>query len=292
MVVLAIAAGPVAHAQRPQDRERAMYVTVTDQNGAPVTGLTPDDFIVREDGIQREVLRVEPATEPIEITLVLDTSDVASSAIADLRRALTAFIKDAAKGNDIAITTIGGRPQTVQNHTGNTVLLEKGIGRLFAEQGSGAYLLEGLSSVAAGVAKRAPERAAIIAILMRSAPEFSNLPYESVVKALRDCGATFDAIVLEAGTPTAPPARGEQVTAIHDRDMVLDEATRATGGVYRQALSSMALTPELASIAAQLRGQYRLVYARPESLIPPERTEVTAKKPGLTARGTLVATHR
>jgi Ca-activated chloride channel family protein len=291
MVVLAIAAGAVAHAQRPQDRERAMYVTVTDQNGAPVTGLSPDDFIVREDGIQREVLRVEPATAPIEITLVLDTSDVASSAIADLRRALTAFIKDAATGNDIAITTIGGRPQTVQNYTSNTALLERGIGRLFAERGSGAYLLEGLSSVATGVAKRGPERAAVIAILMRSAPEFSNLPYESVVKALRGCGATFDAIVLEAGTPSAPPT-GEQVTAIHDRDMVLDEATRATGGVYRQALSSMALTPELASIAAQLRSQYRLVYARPESLIPPERINVTAKRPGLTTRGTPVATHR
>ncbi len=269
-----------------------MYVTVTDQNGAPVTGLTPDDFVIREDGKRREVLRVEPATAPIEITLVVDTSDVASTAIADLRRALTAFIKDAAKGNDIAITTIGGRPQIVQNYTGSAELLDTAVGRLFAEAGSGAYLLDALSSVAAGIAKRAPERGVVLAILMRSAPEFSGLPYQTVVKALRDSGAMFDAIVVETGPPAPLPASGEQATAIHDRDTVLDEATRATGGLNRQALSSMALAPELTSIAAQLRSQYRVVYARPESLIPPEKIDVSVRRPGLTARGTPVKGQR
>jgi VWFA-related protein len=290
--VLVAAAPALLHARRPQDRERAMYVTVADPNGAPVTGLKPDDFVVREDGSQREVLRVEPATAPIEITLVLDNSDVAAPAIADLRRAVTAFIKESAKGNDIAMTTIGGRPQTVQNYTGNRELLDRAVGRLFAEPGSGAYVLEALSSVAGGVAKRAPERAVILAILVRSAPEFSNLPYQTVVKALRDCGATFDAIVLETGPPAPPPTTGEQATAIHDRDTVLDEASRATGGVNVQALSSMALTPELTSIAVQLRNQYRVVYARPESLIPPEKIDVAVKKPGRTARGTPVKVPR
>jgi len=73
---------------------------------------------------------------------------------------------------------------------------------------------------------------------------------------------------------------------------VLDEATRATGGVNRQALSSMALAPQLASIADQLRNQYLLVYARPQSLIPPEKIEVSVKKAGLTARGTPVRAKR
>jgi VWFA-related protein len=290
--VLAATSATRLYAQRPQARERVMYVTVTNQNDRPVTGLTPDDFVVREDGAQREVLRVEPATSPIEITLILDNSEAATPAIADLRRAVTEFLKQVAKGNELAITTVGGRPQVIQNHTGNLELLNRAVGRLFAEQGSGAYVLEALSSVAAGVTKRAPERAVILAILMRSGPEFSNNPRQVVIEALRDCGATFDAIVLEGPGPSAPPTAGEQRTAIHDRDAVLDEATRATGGVNRQALSSMALAPQLASIADQLRNQYRVVYARPESLIPPEEIEVNVKKPGLTARGTPVRVRR
>jgi len=269
-----------------------MYVTVTDRNGAPVTGLTPNDFIVREDGVRREVLRVEPATAPIEITLVVDTSDAASPYIADMRRALTEFVKDAAKGNEIALTTFGARPQILQGHTGNVELLNRAVGRLFAEEGTGAYLLEALSSIARGITKRAPQRAAIVAILMQSAPEFSNLPYENVVEALRDCGAAFNAVTLQFGPATVPPTGSEQATAMHNRDMVLDLATRATGGLNDQAISGMALPPELKSIATQLRNQYRLVYARPESLIPPEKVEVAVKKPGLTARGTPVTVQR
>jgi hypothetical protein len=37
-------------------------------------------------------------------------------------------------------------------------------------------------------------------------------------------------------------------------------------------------------LAAELRDQYLVTYARPERLIPPEKIEVTVGKPGLTAR--------
>jgi hypothetical protein len=44
----------------------------------------------------------------------------------------------------------------------------------------------------------------------------------------------------------------------------------------------------LKQIANELTHQYRVTFARPQSLIPPQRTTVSATKPGLTARGTLV----
>ena len=46
-------------AQAP--RERTMFVSAVDDKGEPVPGLGPNDFIVREDGAQREVLRVSRA---------------------------------------------------------------------------------------------------------------------------------------------------------------------------------------------------------------------------------------
>ena len=49
-----------------------MVVSVLDQNGTPVEGLGPRDFVVREDGAVREVLRVEPAPNGRQIALLVD----------------------------------------------------------------------------------------------------------------------------------------------------------------------------------------------------------------------------
>ena len=45
---------------------------------------------------------------------------------------------------------------------------------------------------------------------------------------------------------------------------------------------------KLTQLAAELTHQYKATYARPQSLIPPERVTVAAAKPGITARGTLI----
>ena len=50
-----------------QTIQRALYVSVLNEAGAPVPDLGPSDFIVREDNVAREVLKVEPATEPMQI---------------------------------------------------------------------------------------------------------------------------------------------------------------------------------------------------------------------------------
>ena len=43
-------------------------------------------------------------------------------------------------------------------------------------------------------------------------------------------------------------------------------------------------TEDLKQLAAELINQYLVTYTRPETLIPPDKMEVTVTKPGLTAR--------
>jgi hypothetical protein len=50
----------------------------------------------------------------------------------------------------------------------------------------------------------------------------------------------------------------------------------------------MALDAKLAQLGEELTHQYKVTYAHPDSLIPPERVTVTAAKAGVTARGTLI----
>ena len=84
--------GP-GQAQTSRPGDRAMFVSVLNKDGAPVTDLTPADFKVGEDGVAREVLWVEKATEPITLALLVDTSQSATPYIADMRRSLKTFVK-------------------------------------------------------------------------------------------------------------------------------------------------------------------------------------------------------
>jgi len=52
-------------------------------------------------------------------------------------------------------------------------------------------------------------------------------------------------------------------------------------------LTPMAVQSSLERLARELSSQYKVVYGRPDSLIPPEKIEVSARRPGLTMRGTL-----
>ena len=65
-----------------QALERSMYVSVVDQAGAPVPSLGPSDFVVREDNLSREVLRVVPATDPMQIAILVDNSTAAGPLVA------------------------------------------------------------------------------------------------------------------------------------------------------------------------------------------------------------------
>jgi hypothetical protein len=266
--------------------QRALYASALDEAGKPVPDLGPSDFIVREDNIAREVLRVEPAVEPMQIALLVDNSQAARDDIAHIRTALPAFIATLTGGgedgvkNEVALIAIGERPTILTPGTSSRVTLQKGIDRIWSLQGTGAYLLDGIVETSKGFKKRDARRPVIISIATEG-PELSNLQHDQVLEALRDSGTAYHAITL--GRPSSSLS-----DETRNRNIVLDEGPRVTGGRRTELLTSMALGPALAQLADELTHQYRVTFARPQSLIPPERTTVAAARPGLTVRGTLI----
>jgi hypothetical protein len=73
---------------------------------------------------------------------------------------------------------------------------------------------------------------------------------------------------------------------IRERSFLLDAAPRLTGGQQITLLSPHGLDQALQRLARELSSQYKVVYGRPESLIPPERSEVSSARAGVTMRGT------
>jgi len=264
---------------QPGARERVIYTSVVDKDGEPVAGLGPDDFIVREDGVRREVLRVTPATEPILIALLVDNSRAAEDDVRNIRDALVKFVQQMLTGNEIALIGLADRPTIVQDYTQNAELLKAAIGRIYAQPGSGMTLLDALVEVSRGLERREGPRAVIIPVIT-DGPEFTNRYYKQVVESLKAGGAGLHAVTI--GTFSA-----SMNDALRNRASVLDEGPRVTGGQRITVLSSMGLENALSRLGRELSNQYKVVYGHPESLLQPENVTVTSNKPGLTARGTL-----
>jgi VWFA-related protein len=260
-----------------QSRTRDVYVGVVDGSGKAVTGLTTADFVVREDGVAREVIKVGPATDELTIAMLVDDSQSATNAIPFIRDALTGFFKKLDGKAEIAMSTVGERPTPVVEYTSSTVELEKSVGRIFARPGGGAYLLEGIVEVSRGLEKREAKRPVIVALTIEDGPEFSNLYYQNVLDALKKSGAALHVIAI--GSPAS-----SSTDEMKNRNIVIADGTSLTGGRRDQVLADSGISSRLAQLADELINQYVVTYSRPETLIPPEKVEVSVTKPGLTAR--------
>ena len=281
LVLSVIAAAPIvaqdqrsAHAS--DGRSRDIYVSVLDSKGVPVTGLTAADFTVREDGANREVLRAVPATDPLDLVLLVDDSQAATRTIPYLRDGLNRFIDRMQGKASIGIVTVGERPTSIVERTTDAAALKKGVNRIFARQGAGAYLLEGITEVTRGFRMRESKRPVIVAISVEGI-EFSNSQYERVLDDLYKSGAALH--VLAIGSPVSVTS-----DEIRNKNMVVSEGTAQTGGRRDQLLSELAIPDALGKVAGELLNQYLVTYARPESIVPPEKVQVGVKRTDLTVR--------
>ena len=262
-----------------QAGQRVAYVTVVDRaTQQPVQAVTPDHIAIREDGTRREVLSVTPATSPMTVAVIIDNSEAAAPTIVDLRKALTAFLNTIAGIGPIGLFTVAERPTVLKEYTTSQQELLDAVGRLFHVPSSGATLLDTIADVSKGIGRRESDRAAIVVVTGENI-EFSNLQYRDVLQAVRDSGAMMYVIVLvnQNGSMATDEAR--------NRATVLDRGPRESGGIRTDVLTSMSFEPRLKVLGQILKSQYRVTYARPQSLIAPEKFEVSAAKPGLEARG-------
>ena len=260
-----------------QASRTGIYVSVVDGKGEPVTGLPADQFRVREDGTAREVLEAGPATEPLTVALLVDDSQSANVATQMIREAVEAFVTSLAGKAEISIVTFGERPTIVTEYTTDQKRLLDGAKRIFPRAGAGAYLMEAIVEVSRGLQKRAPARPVIAVLMIENAVEFSNRHYDNVLGDLVTSGAALHVVSLGQPGDT-------QAEEIRNRDQVVALGTERTGGRRDNVLALTAAASKMKQLAHELQNQYRVTYARPQTLIPPSRIEVTVAKPGLTVR--------
>jgi hypothetical protein len=100
---------------------------------------------------------------------------------------------------------------------------------------------------------------------------------------LRETGTALHAItLLTAGPQRNPFSDGER-----QRDGLLDRAVREMGGSRHNVVASQGFAAAMSQVARLLAHQFRVVYARPQSLLPPETFDVRATAQSFVAYGTI-----
>jgi hypothetical protein len=256
--------------QRATNQHR-VYVSVVDKKGAPAGSLAVTDLTIKEDGKSREVLKVEPATEAMQIAVLVDTSAVTASAVTDVRASVKAFAAAIwAKSPDtqIALYSFGERPALEADYSSSAVNLDRRIDRLFATSGSGAYFIDAVIDAAGGLKKRGAARSVIVAYVDENGPEFSNRRHDVAFDAVAAAHTSLWVVARQSFS------QGMATPENRERGMVIGDVTSRSGGRNTMVFDGSAVKGRFTDVATQLLTQFVVTYGRPESLVPPEKLEV------------------
>lgn len=284
--VALIAAGLTGVSARSQGTDRTLFVAVTDASGKPLTDVKVSEFAVREDNVNREVISVKPASKPLYVYLLADTSRQAGNTgfmgretstggtelIRDIRNSLTDAVKtlNALQPEaQIALMEFGQAAITVTKFTNKLADLEKGINRLYPKPEAGSVILEAMIEASRLLTKVPSGRRAIITINIEPGEEESRQEPKKLYETLRESGANLWSISLQKGQLRNP-----------QRDVVLNELTKWTGGRREFQIGPVAIKNSLALYMETLASEYELTYKRPDSSGNVQMVQVGTTRPG------------
>jgi VWFA-related protein len=263
------------------DEPRSVTVTVTDEKGAPVDGLTAQDVAVIESGAARTLTRVEKEERPLRVAVLVDTSEpMGEHYRLQILQPLLRFLGRLPKGTEFAVWTTGDRPNKVVDYGQGTAAAAKALGRIFPTGGN--TLLDALVEASRDLQSKEAARAAIVVVTGTGAG-FTNYSKEQVVDIVRPIGATVLAAEIEESSAAA--SRGQGEVSRTDYDYTLANLGEGTGGRREILLSAMGVEKVLDSFAGELSSQYRLTYESVPGLKDKDRkVEVKVARPGAKVR--------
>jgi hypothetical protein len=109
-------------------------VSASDASGAPVTDLKPEDVVMTEAGVRQQVVKVEPFSVPLKITLAVDNGIDSSEALSHYRAGLKGFVEALPEGIELTLITIAPQPRMVVRPTTDKAQIQRAINGFAPEQ--------------------------------------------------------------------------------------------------------------------------------------------------------------
>jgi hypothetical protein len=293
-IILVLALGvawiatPRAVAPVPQKgANKTVFAVALDADNKPVTDLTKEEWGVREDGGDRVLVELKPATDPLDVVLMVDTSKAINSSISELRAALLSFahaIMDGTPGSSMSVFDVAAAAVMVADGKKTKEDVDKVLSRTIADQSETTVFLEGIVDASKKLAKSPSPRRAIVVVNLDGMPETSALQPQQVVQQIIASGASLWAVSYQNTASTLLSNRGGSGAGAaagdskgggigngntgQNRDIILTRVPPGTGGVRLTIATPNALDVTLGQVAAALAGQYAVTYTRPDGPMP------------------------
>lgn len=256
---------------------RTVYVSVTGRDGAPVTDLTPADFVVKEGGKDREVIKAEPAKTKMRLALGVEERLTPDTAV---RLGIFEFIKRIAGAAEVSLIAVGLANRTVVNYTSDPGTLVAAINSLTLNASRESNMVEGILEIVEGFIANKPERPTIVIVAIGGGSTASDP--RNILAKLGESGATMHAATLRGGTASAPlGAMADE----NSRDQVLGDGPKQSGGRHLDVNATAGIPKALQQIADELLAQYAVTYVLPDGVKPGKRISISTKRRGVTLRG-------
>lgn len=250
----------------------ALAVVVRDKEGNYVSGLTKDDFVLKEDGKAVPIGRVAQDKElPLTIGLLVDTSGSQVNYIQNERKATDLFFRSMlTRDIDRAfLVRVDYNVDQLMGMTNSKEALLRGLQKLEAPHeyhhpgGGGTLLYDSICAVSQSITSKEQGRRAMI-VLTDGVDSGST----ATLKQAIGCAQRADTVVytiLYTEKPDSNQAyngRGEPVPGMVGRQ-VLDILSSMTGGRSFIVRPNVSLEKIYAQLEEELRSQYQLVFRPP-----------------------------
>jgi hypothetical protein len=232
-----------------QEGRRRVFVRVQTVNGSPVTTLDTPDFHVRENGVERPIVRAALANGPMRILLLIDSSATMAPMLTDFRRALHDFADTLPAGHEVALISVSGQLRARAEPTADRDILQKAIS-VFASDGGANVLIDGLFEADRRFLRTAPERWPVIVMVT------TDIVGQRRSALLDQFDAfTNDLVAVRAGTVHAVVIRGRIPPGLNTE--IARSLTQATGGIFEQIAISNSLHDHLHAIAERIADDHQ-----------------------------------
>jgi Ca-activated chloride channel homolog len=259
-----------------------VFVTVTDEHGAPVAGLKKENFALLEDGKPQSVSVFDKESAlPLSIVLDIDTSlstrkDLPLE-LASARRFAHAILRP------IDALSLYGFSEIVNEvvpFTSDLKMIDRGVDRIHL--GSATALYDALYLGAQALEPRKGRK--VLVVITDGGDTVSRVDYKEAVRSAQEAEAIVYSIIV---VPVEASA-GRDIGGEH----ALIQISEDTGGKYFYATSVPQLDDAFRKISDELRTQYLLAYYPSQRFSDSSFRRIEVKVGAASAGSTFAVRHR
>jgi Ca-activated chloride channel homolog len=259
-----------------------VFVTVTDEHGAPIAGLTKDNFELAEDGIPQTIAVFDKESAlPLSIVMDIDTS---LSTRKDLplelnsaRRFAHAIIRPV---DAISVYEFSEVVNEVVHFSSDLKTIDHGIEH--PRLGAGTALYDAVYLGSQSLASRQGRK--VMVAITDGGDTVSSVDYKEALRAAQEAEAIFYSII---DVPIEASA-GRDIGGEH----ALIQLSEDTGGKYFYATSVPELDEAFQKISDELRTQYLLAYYPSKRLSQSDFRRIQVKVKGVSTDAPYQVRHR